>query len=83
LPLSRGVNRGATGPNMFIADSYIWRAAHMLIAEHGADAVTIAAQRLDELLQRGDAKGEGVWRRIAGAIDELRRSERLPGERIN
>ena len=68
---------------MFIADSTIWRAAHMLIAEHGADAVVIAAQRLDELLQRGDAKGEVVWRLIAAAIDELRRSEPLPGERVH
>lgn len=68
---------------MYIADADIWRAAHMLFAEHGADAVTIAAERLDELLQRGDAKGELVWRSIAAAIDELRRSERLPGERIN
>jgi hypothetical protein len=68
---------------MFIANSDIWRAAHRLMAEHGADAVMIAAQRLDELLQRGDAKGEGVWRLIAAALDELRRSERLPGERIH
>jgi hypothetical protein len=68
---------------MYIADTEIWRAAHMLIAEHGQDAVVIVAQRLDELLQRGDAKGEGVWRSIAAAIDELRRTERMPGERMN
>jgi len=68
---------------MFIADANIWRAAHMLIAEHGADAVVIAAQRLDELLQRGDAKGEEVWRSIAAAIEELSRVERRPGERAH
>ncbi|HZT50766.1 MAG TPA: hypothetical protein VFA22_02475 [Stellaceae bacterium] len=68
---------------MFIADTAIWRAANLLLAEHGQDAVVIVAQRLDELLQRGDTKAEGVWRSIAAAIEELRRAERLPGERVN
>lgn len=39
-----------------VTDIDIWRVANLLIKRHGADAGTIAAQRADELLAKGDAR---------------------------
>lgn len=54
-----------------IPDRDIWRAANLLTRKHGADAEIVAAQRADEMLQRGDHDGEIVWLRIRRAIVEL------------
>jgi hypothetical protein len=37
-----------------IPDRDIWRAANLLIGQHGADAEIVAARRADEMLERGD-----------------------------
>ncbi len=50
----------------------IWRAANLLIRKHGADAGIVAAQRADEMLQRGDHDGEIVWLHIRRAVVELK-----------
>ena len=39
----------------------IWRAAKLLVDQHGADAPIRAAQRADELLAAGDIEGRAVW----------------------
>ncbi len=49
----------------------IWRAAKLLVDQHGADAPIRAAQRADELLAAGDIEGRAVWRRILAAVKEL------------
>jgi hypothetical protein len=54
-----------------ISDLDIWRAANLLIRQHGADAVLEAARMADEMLDRRDIEGHGVWRRIRRAIVEL------------
>ena len=54
-----------------IPDRDIWRAANLLIREHGADAEIVAARRADEMLERGDRDGQLVWLRIKRAIVEL------------
>ena len=54
-----------------IPDRDIWRAANLLIREHGADAEIVAARRADEMLERGDRDGQLVWLRIGRAIVEL------------
>lgn len=54
-----------------ISDLDIWRAAHMLVKQHGVDAETVAARRTDELMEREDWDGHAVWLRIAGAVIEL------------
>jgi len=54
-----------------IPDCDIWRAANLLIREHGAEAETVAAHRADEMLERGDHEGQVVWRRIRRAIVEM------------
>ncbi len=54
-----------------IPDRDIWRAANLLIQEHGADAEIVAARRADEMLERGDHEGHVVWSRIRRAIFEM------------
>jgi hypothetical protein len=54
-------------------DADIWRAAQLLIDQHGEDAPLRAAHRADELLKDGDHDGNAVWERILMAIRELQR----------
>jgi hypothetical protein len=54
-----------------IPDRDIWRAANLLIREHGNGAEFVAAQRADEMLECGDREGEMVWLRIRRAIVEM------------
>jgi hypothetical protein len=54
-----------------IPDRDIWRAANLLIREHGADAEIVAARRADEMLERIDRDGQLVWHRIRHAIVQL------------
>ena len=65
-----------------IDDLDIFRAAKLLIDQHGDDAATRASLRADELLAERDADGSAVWRRILAAIDELQRGRR-EGESVN
>jgi hypothetical protein len=65
-----------------VADPDIFRAAKLLIDQHGEDAVSRASERAEELLTAGDAEGAVIWRRILEAIDELTRSRR-DGEPLN
>ena len=60
-----------------IPDRDIWRAAHLLIREHGAEAEIVSARRADEMLERGDRDGHLVWHRIRQATVEL---EAVPGK---
>jgi hypothetical protein len=62
-----------------IADLDIYRAAKLLVDQHGADARTRAAELASALLDEGDTEGDVIWRSIMAAIDELQR-ERLDGE---
>ena len=52
-------------------DIDIWRAANLLIKQHGDDAEIVAAQRADLMLERGDPEARLVWLRIKRAIEEL------------
>jgi hypothetical protein len=54
-----------------ISDLDIWRAANLLIRQHGDDAKLAAAWRVDLMLERGDLEGQTVWKRIRRAIVEL------------
>ena len=58
-----------------IADADVWRAANLLIKQHGDDAPIHAAMRADELLAAGDLEGIAVWKAIIRAIDELLTTE--------
>ena len=65
-----------------VIDPDIYRAAKLLIDQHGEDAALRAAQRADELLEDGDVDGSAVWGRILAAVNELRRGRR-EGEPLN
>jgi hypothetical protein len=54
-----------------IPDRDIWRAANLMIREHGADAEIVSARRADKMLERGDHDGQVVRLRIKRAIVEL------------
>jgi hypothetical protein len=64
------------------SDPDIFRAAKLLIEQHGDDAATRASLRADELLAERDAEASAVWRRIFEAIEELQRGRR-DGEPLN
>ena len=49
----------------------IWRAADLLVDQHGADAPIRAAQRADKLPAAGDMKGRAVWLGILKAVKAL------------
>ena len=54
-----------------ISELDIYRAANLLIRQHGVDAEIEAARKADLILDRGDAEGQRVWLRIKRAIVEL------------
>jgi hypothetical protein len=68
---------------MPIDDIDVWRAANILVKQHGENAALVAAQRADELLAQGDIEGEIVWKQITAAVSELQRKERRPDEKVN
>ena len=49
----------------------IWRAATLLIQQHGGEAEIVAAQRADLMLERGDLDGQQLWMRIGRTVAEL------------
>ena len=54
-----------------VPEKDIWRAADLLIRQRGDEAELAAAQRADQMLERGDLEGLSVWLRIKRAIAEL------------
>jgi hypothetical protein len=64
------------------SDPDIYRAAKLLIDQHGENATLRAAERADQLLEAGDMIGTTTWRLILKAVEELQRSPRR-GERVN
>jgi hypothetical protein len=65
-----------------IDDPDIFRAAKLLIDQHGGAAPIRAVERAEQLAEEGDLDGVAVWRRILEAIDELMPSRR-DGESLN
>ena len=61
----------------------IWRAANLLLENHGDNAPLVAAQRADGMLARGDMVGQAIWKRITAAVEELIRRKPKQGERVN
>ena len=64
---------------MEISDLDIWRSANLLVQQHGDQADLEAAQRADDMLDRGDMNGRRVWLDILEKVKELQRVE--PGTR--
>ncbi len=57
------------------SDLDIYRAAKLLIDQHGQNAAFRAARRADALLKAGDLDGAAIWRRVVKAIHELTGTE--------
>ncbi len=51
-------------------DIDIYRAASLLIRDHGDEAVIEAAMRADQMLEQGDLDGLAVWKRILAAVGD-------------
>jgi hypothetical protein len=62
---------GVAGREPVTSDLDIYRAANVLVREHGNEAPIHAAMRHDELLEAGDMDGCAVWKRIIAAVKEL------------
>ena len=58
------------------SDLDIYRAANLLIKQHGEDAPIHAAMRADVLMEAGDLVGHAVWKCILAAVDELLSEDR-------
>ena len=56
----------------------IWRAANLLIRQHGDGAELEATRLADVMLDRGDRDGQVVWMRIKRAIGELQAPQSGP-----
>lgn len=54
-----------------LAEIDIYRAANLLIQQHGADAEWEAARLGDLAIEKGDARGERVWVEVIKAIKVL------------
>ena len=65
------------------SDLDIYRAANLLVKQHGEDAPIHAAMRADAMLEKGDLDGYAVWKRILRAVEELRRTKPGPGVRVH
>src|SRR3984893_18066646 len=62
-----------------MAEVGVWRAANLLIREHGIDAELEAAKRADLMLNRGDDEG----RPLSAQIREALEVERMPAMHEN
>jgi hypothetical protein len=62
----------ASNDSEMTSDLDIWRAAHLLIRKHGANAELEAARMQDLMLDRGDDEGRVLWAQIRRAIEVIR-----------
>ena len=61
----------------------IYRAANVLVKQHGQDAPIHAAMRADALLEAGDMEGCAALKRVLRAVTELQRAKLGPGVRVH
>ena len=64
-------------------DLDIYRAANVLVKQHGQDAPIHAAMRADAMLDKGDLDGYAVWKRILKAVGELQGTAPGPGMAVH
>ena len=60
--------------NVMLSDLDIFRAAHLMMHEHGGDAELEAAISADRMLRRGDREELLTWFRIKQAIAVMRQA---------
>lgn len=81
-PLASGVTWARLGSAIWLSvrildshmtDLNIWRSANILLKRYRADAMLIATQLDDALLDQGDVQGHSAWILITRAIADLER----------
>jgi len=55
-----------------VSQKDIFISAQLLIKKHGDHAETIAERRMQEMMERDDAKGASVWFSILSSLEDLR-----------
>jgi hypothetical protein len=63
-------------------ESNVFHVAHLVLQQHGEEALHHAAERAGEMLDAGDFEGVLMWQRILKAIDVLR-APPGPGDTIH
>ena len=61
-------------------DIHIFRAAKLLIKDHGEGAVTHAGEHYDKMMKSGNIEVAAVWLRIMKAIHDTQRVTPRSGE---
>jgi hypothetical protein len=64
-------------------DLDIYRSAKLLVDQYGEGASLHAANRADEMLDKGDLVGQVTWLRIYAAVTEMLREQRGRGEAVH
>lgn len=54
-----------------LAEIDVWRAANLLVRQHGDEAPIHAAMKVDQMLEAGDLDGRAAWLRIKHAAEQL------------
>ena len=63
---------------MTLPDFDIWRAANLLIEQHGEDAERVAMRRVEDMNEENDLEGFMVWSRIRRAVATLQERPEKP-----
>ncbi len=66
-----------------ISDLDTYRAANVLIRQHGEEAPIFAAMRADAMLGSDDLDGYAAWKRILRAVEGLQETTPKPGEAVH
>jgi hypothetical protein len=64
-------------------DLDIFRSAKLLVDQYGEGASLHAANRADEMLDKGDLDGQATWLRIYAAVMEMLREQRGGGKAVH
>jgi hypothetical protein len=65
-----------------VGDGEVFKAARLIVEQHGDRASDYAQGRIAELAAIGDEIGAEAWRQIAAAVTEVQRAKR-PDEYFN
>lgn len=64
-------------------DLDIWRAARLLLDQHGPLVVERACDRIHERCAIGDMEGCTTWSRVLAALNRMRKVEQAAGEQVH
>jgi hypothetical protein len=65
-----------------IFEREVWLAGRAMIQRYGSNAAMEAADRADDLLEKGDIEGSAAWVKIMTAIEQLQADRPPPGEKV-